>query len=305
MAAKLTSPRVLVLLAGTLALAAAAIAVVALALPADDAPRCSVLPRSNPWNQRVDELPALHRSPAYVRNFGADLPLMADFTMPYTTVGRSQRRVPVRFFYRSDPGPYPIPRDAPVEPGVDRHVIVIDRDRCRLYELYKARRRAGGRRWQAGSGAIFDLRSNRLRPSGLTSADAAGLPIFPGLPRFGEVQRGKIDHAIRFTARCVRDTFVYPARHSDGRCHGRNAPPMGSRFRLRGDFDVSAFPPQAEVILTALQRYGMILADSGTPWSIIGAPSGGWSEDELATLDRVHGSDFEAVDTRSLPKPGL
>jgi len=303
MAANGISPKALALL-GCLVAVTAAVAAAAAALAPHDAPRCGVLPRSNPWNQRVDGLPARRISHTWVRHLGAGLPLVADFSMPYTTVGRRQRGVPVRFYYRSDPGPYPIPRNAPVEPSPDRHVIVIDRDRCRLYELYKARRRAGGRRWQAGSGAIFNLRSNRLRPRGETSADAAGLPIFPGLARFDEVERGTIDHAIRFTGECVRRTFVYPARHSDGRCHGRNAPPMGTRFRLRADFDLSGFPPQARAILVALQRYGMILADSGPSWNVIGAPSEGWSEDELAMLDRVHGGDFEVVDTRSLPKPG-
>jgi hypothetical protein len=224
--------------------------------------------------------------------------------MPYTTVGKSQRRVHVSFFYHSDRGPYPIPRNPPNEGGHDRHVLIVDRDRCKLYELYKARRIGNGRRWRAGSGAIFNLRTNHLRPRGETSADAAGLPILPGLVRFDEVQRGVIDHAVRFTGECVRRTFVYPARHSDGRCHGRDAPPMGSRWRLKASFDVSGFPPQSQVILRALQRYGMLLADSGPVWNIIGAPSPSWDEGDLASLEQVKGRDFEAVDTSRLPKPG-
>jgi hypothetical protein len=212
--------------------------------------------------------------------------------------------VPVSFYYRreSDRGPYPIPRDAPVEEGSDRHVIVVDRDRCVLYELYAARRIAGGRSWRAGSGAVWSLRSNRLRPPGWTSADAAGLPILPGLARYEEVRSGEIDHALRFTVESP-STFVYPARHSDGESSSRRLPPMGTRVRLKASFDVSGFPPQVQVILRALQRYGMILADTGAPWFISGAPSPGWDEDGLESLRRLVGNDFEVVDTRSLPKP--
>jgi hypothetical protein len=279
----------------------------ATALPLPDAPGCPVFPRDNPWNQRVDSLPAAKRSKTFVHWMGAGAPLYADFSMPYASVGANQRRVPVSFFYdsSSDHGPYPIPPNAPVEPGTpDRHVLIVDRARCKLYELYKARKVRGGRRWKAGSGAIWNLRSNRLRPYGWTSADAAGLPILPGLARFDEVQRGVIDHALRVTGEQVRNTFVYPARHSDGRSSSRNAPPMGTHFRLKASFDVSAFPPQAQVILRALQQYGMILADSGAPWFISGTPPG-WDSSQLKSLEAVRGSDFEVVDTSSLPKPGL
>jgi hypothetical protein len=232
---------------------------------------------------------------------------LADFSVPYTTVSGSQPRVPVSFQYRhaSDRGPYPIPPDAPIERGTpDRHVLVLDRDACRLYELYDARRIAGGRRWRAGSGAIWNLHANHFRPRGWTSADAAGLPILPGLARFDEVELGAIDHAIRFTADDVRNTYVYPARHTDGRSRSRNAPPMGSRFRLRPGFDVSTFPPQSRVILTALKRYGMILADSGDPYLLSGATSGAWDFEDLESLRRVKGRDLQVVDTRRLPKPG-
>ena len=284
----------------------AALGTLASGSPLGGAPGCKIFPPSNPWNQRVDRLPVSSHSTTFIRSMGASATLHADFTIPYTTVGKGQRKVPVSFFYRheSDPGPYPIPPEAPIEAGQDRHVIVVDRDACRLFELYKARSIAGGKRWRAGAGATWSLRSNRLRPRKWTSADAAGLPILPGLARFEEVQRGEIDHAIRFTAEDPRRTFVYPARHSDGKSASRRLPPMGTRVRLKESFDISGFPPQAQVILRALQRYGMILADTGAPWFISGAPSPGWKDDDLASLDRVSGSDFEVVDTRSLPSPG-
>jgi hypothetical protein len=280
----------------------------AAALPLPDAPNCPVFPRNNPWNQRVDALPAAKRSDTFVNWMGAGDPLYADFYMPYVSVGAHQRRVPVSFFYgsSSDRGPYPIPPNPPVEPGTpDRHVLIVDRARCKLYELYKARKVRGRKRWKAGSGATWNLRSNHLRPYGWTSADAGGLPILPGLARYDEVARGVIDHAIRVTAHQVRDTFVYPARHSDGRSSSNKAPPMGTRIRLKASFDLTPFPPQAQVILRALQQYGMIIADSGAPWFINGTPSENWDRSQLETLGSVKGLDFEVVDTSSLPKPGL
>jgi hypothetical protein len=288
-------------------IAVAVVATGAVGLAPSNAPACRLLPANNPWNQRVDGAPVVGRSRAFIAHLGSNASVFADFSIPYVTVPSSQRRVPVRFHYwrESDRGRYPIPPNAPVEPGTpDRHVIVLDRDRCRLYELYKARRLAGGKRWRAGSGAIWNLRSNRLRPRGWTSADAAGLPILPGLARFDEAQRGEIDHALRFTAEDVRDAYVYPARHSDGRSSSRNAPPMGSRFRLRADFDTSGFPPQAQVILETLKRYGMILADSGPAFSLGGTPAAGWNLDDLESLRRVKGRDLEVVDTGRQPKPG-
>jgi hypothetical protein len=294
---------------GPIAIAAAVAAVAggAVGLPPSAAPACSVFPPDNPWNQRVDGAPVLPGSAAFVAHLGADAPVFADFSMPYNTVPRSHPRVPVRFRYwrESDRGRYPIPKNPRVEQGTpDRHLILVDRNACRLYELYDARRVRGRKSWRAGSGAIWSLRSNRLRPRGWTSADAAGLPIFPGLARFDEVQHGEIDHALRFTAEGVRDTFVYPARHSDGRSGSGNAPPMGTRFRLRADFDTSGFPPQARVILEGLKRYGMILADSGPAFSLGGAPSRGWNGEDLDSLRRVRGGDLEAVDTSALPRPG-
>jgi hypothetical protein len=217
--------------------------------------------------------------------------------------------VPVSFEYgdESDRGPYPIPPNAPIEGGRsstgDRHVIVVDRDRCRLYELYAAYPLGGGRRWRAGSGAIWSLRSNRLRPRGWTSADAAGLPILPGLARFEELRGGGIDHALRFTAPRTRRAYVYPARHFASDSSDPSLPPMGLRVRLRRDFGTSGFPPQAQAVLRALKRYGAILADNGAPWFIGGAPSRGWDNDDLHSLGRVHGRDFEVVDTGRLPRP--
>jgi hypothetical protein len=288
--------------------------------PLERAPRCKIFPRDSHWNVRVDGLPVAADSARLVRSIGLDRAVHADFGsglwegrpigIPYTTVSRRQRKVPVSFEYadESDRGRYPIPRNAPVEggrgAGGDRHVIVVDRSRCRLYELFAAYPQDGGARWRAGSGAVWSLRSNRLRPRGWTSADAAGLPILPGLARYSEARRGAIDHALRFTAQRTRRAFVYPARHFASSSDDPALPPMGLRVRLRAGFDTSGFPRQARIVLTALKRYGMILADNGSPWYISGAPSRGWSNDDLHQLGRVRGADFEVVDTSSLPRPG-
>jgi hypothetical protein len=287
--------------------------------PLPGAPRCPVFPPDNHWNLRVDRLPVDPRSDAIVRSIGAGEHMHADFGsgryegapigIPFVTVSGSQRRVPVSFEYadESDRGRYPIPPRVPIEGGRssdgDRHVIVVDRSRCRLYELFAAYPRAGGARWAAGSGAIFDLRSNRLRPRGWTSADAAGLPILPGLARYDEVRRGRIDHALRFTAERTRRAFVYPARHFASELTDPDLPAMGQRLRLRAGFDVARFPPQSRVVLRALKRYGMILADNGSSWYVTGAPSRGWDDDDLHSLQRVPGSAFEVVDTSRLPRP--
>jgi hypothetical protein len=281
--------------------------------PVKGAPHCTVFPRSNPWNQRVDQLPVASNSSAIVESIGLDRYVHPDFGsgtyegrpigIPYTTVSRRQAKVSVSFEYagESDRGPYPIPRNAPIEGGRsadgDRHVIVVDRDRCRLYELFAAYPVSGGKRWRAGSGAIWNLRSNRLRPRGWTSADAAGLPILPGLARYEEVRRGEIDHALRFTAPRTRRAFVYPARHYASSSNDPHLPPMGLRVRLKQGFDVSRFPRQARVILRALQRFGMILADNGSPWYVSGAPSRAWDNDDLHTLQRVTGRSLEVVKT--------
>ena len=239
---------------------------------------------------------------------GTDAPLFADFYVPYVSVDAHQRGVPVSFFYdsSSDHGLYPIPPNAPVEPGTpDRHVLVVDRDRCKLYEVYKARRLAGGRRWKAGSGAIWNLRSNRMRPRGWTSADAGGLPILPGLARYDEVQRGSDRPRAASDGSPGAEHFVYPARHSDGRSRNRRAPPMGTRIRLKASFDISGFPPQAQVILRALQQYGMILADSGAPWFINGTPAGLGPAPARFAGARVKGAGLRGRRHAQPAKPGL
>jgi len=280
---------------------------------------CPVFPADNQWNLRVDRLPVLRGSDAIVRSIGVGEHMHADFGsgryqgapigIPYVTVPRRQRRVRVSFQYaaESDRGRYPIPRRVPMEGGRasdgDRHVIVMDRSRCRLYELFDAHPVNGGARWRAGSGAIFNLRSNRLRPRGWTSADAAGLPILPGLARYPEVRRGRIDHALRFTASETRRAFIYPARHFASDLTDPDLPAMGQRLRLKTGFDISRFPRQSRIVLRALKRYGMILADNGSSWYVSGAPSRGWDNDDLHSLHDVPGSAFEVVDTTRLPRP--
>jgi hypothetical protein len=233
-------------------------------------------------------------------DFGSGLWEGAPIGIPYDVVGRRTPRSRVSFDYadESDRGPYPIPRGVHVEGGGDRHALLVDRDACRLYELYALRRTASG--WRAGSGATWSLRSNRLRPAGWTSADAAGLPILPGLARYDEVARGAIHHALRFTVRRSRRAYVYPARHFASSLTDPSLPPMGLRLRLKADFSTRGFPPQARVVLEALKRYGMIVADNGSSWFVSGAPDRRWSNDDLHALGRVHGRDFEVVDASSL-----
>jgi hypothetical protein len=286
----------------------AAAAAHGLRLPA--APGCPVFPASNPWNQRVDRLPVARGSATIVAAVGADERVHADFGsglwlgspigIPITVVPGSQAKTRVSFDYadESDRGPYPIPANVRLEGGADRHALIVDRDRCRLYELYALERRDG--RWHAGSGAIWSLRSNELRPAGWTSADAAGLPILPGLARYDEVARGRIDHALRFTVERTRRAYVYPARHYASDETDPSLPPMGLRFRLKASYPIAGFPRQARIVLTALRRYGMIVADNGSSWYVTGAPDPRWSNDDLHTLHRVPGSAFEVVDTRSL-----
>src|SRR3954447_1011184 len=273
--------------------------------------KCPVFPRSSAWNQRVDKLPRASNSDTLVASIGLNAGVHADFGaglydggpigIPYATVGKAQRKVAVSFDYadESDKGPYPLPANAPIEGGPsadgDRHVIVVDRAACRLYELFDAHPQ--GARWHAGSGAIFDLRSNRQRPKGWTSADAAGLPIFPGLARPDDLRAGSIDPALRFPASKTRRPFIPPARHFASNSDDPSLPPMGLRVRLKASFDTSGFPKQARMVLTALKRYGAILADNGSPWYLTGSPSRRWSNDDLHTLGRVTGKGFEVVDT--------
>jgi hypothetical protein len=185
----------------------------------------------------------------------------------------------------------------------DRHALLLDRNACRLYELYALYPKKGGG-WKAGSGATWNLRSNAVRPAGWTSADAAGLPIFPGLARYDEVARGTIDHALRFTAARTRSSYIYPARHDASSSNDPSLPPMGTRVRLKASIDISGYPKQARIVLQALKTYGMILADNGSNWYISGAPDPRWSNDALHALGGIKGSDFEVVDTSSLPHPG-
>jgi hypothetical protein len=182
-------------------------------------------------------------------------------------------------------------------------VIVVDRDACRLYELFAAYPQGGGASWKAGSGAIWNLKSNKVRPAGWTSGDAAGLPILPGLARYEDLEEGGIDHALRFTAARTRRAYIYPARHFASSLTDPDLPAMGQRLRLKASFETSGFPKQARAVLAALKRYGMILADNGSNWYITGAPHPKWNNDDLHSLGRVHGSDFEAVDTSRLPRP--
>ena len=288
----------------------------ALRMPA--APKCRVFPATNAWNQRVDRLPVAADSEAIVRSIGVGDHVHADFGsglweggpigIPITVVGRRTPRSRVSFEYasESDKGPYPIPRGVKIEGGPnadgDRHALLVDKDSCKLYELFALYARPGGG-WRAGSGAIFDLRKNRLRPAGWTSADAAGLAILPGLARFDEVKRGRIDHALRFTVSRTRRAYVYPARHFASNLTDPTLPPMGLRLRLKASFDTRPYPRQARIVLEALRRYGMIVADNGSDWYLSGAPDPRWSNDQLHTLHRVTGSAFEVVDTSSLPRP--
>ncbi len=255
------------------------------------------------WNRRVDTLPVAANSAAMVSAIGAGTGLHPDFGsflgygIPYNVVGAGTPRSTVSFDYpdESDAGPYPIPANPRIEAGGDAHLLMWDTAACRLYELYAARRSGSG--WHAGSGAIWDLRSNTLRPDGWTSADAAGLSILPGLVRYDEVAAGAILHAIRFTAPHTRSAHVYPARHDAGEGSSASLPPMGLRVRLKASFDTSGFSPRMRVILVAMQRYGIILADNGSPWFFSGTSDARWSDDELNALKGLVGSDFEAVST--------
>ena len=268
------------------------------------------LPASDAWNTPVDKARVDPRSAQLIASIGLGGHLHPDFGadwnggpfgIPYVVVAGTQRTVPVSFEYadESDHGPYPIPPGAPIEGGTssdgDRHVIVVDRDHRRLYELYGAYPANGGASWRAGSGAVFDLATGKPRPAGWTSADAAGLPIFPGLVRYDEVSAGHIDHALRFTVARTRKAYVAPARHFASSSTDPNLPPMGMRVRLKASFDISGYPAQARVILQALKTYGMIVADNGSNWYLSGAPDTRWNDDRLGTLKQVPGSAFEVV----------
>jgi len=269
-----------------------------------------VFPADNPWNTAVDQAAVDPSSDRLIASIGLGTTLHPDFGahwpkgpfgIPYVVVKGSQKKVKVSFTYasESDKGKYPIPKNAPIEGGSkakgDRHVLVLDRDHWKLYELFNAKRVAGTTRWRAGSGAIFDLRSNKLRPAGWTSADAAGLPIFPGLVRYDEVKAGVITNALRFTVAETRKAYVSPARHYASDNTSAGLPPMGMRVRLKADFDIAGFPRQARIVLQAMKTYGMIVADNGSDWYVSGAPDKRWSDDQLGALKSVAGSNFEVV----------
>jgi len=283
-------------------LAAAALPAVAVSLPPAGAPRCAVFPRSNPWNRDISRLSVSSASDTLVSAIGLDARVHPDFSaqggygIPINFVGRGQRAARVSFDYsdESDRVRYPIPARPRIEGGSDRHLLIVDRDACRLYELFDAQRQGGA--WHAGSGAVFDLRSNRLRPDGWTSADAAGLPIMPGLVRYDEVARGRIDHVLRFTAPRTRSAHIFPARHDAG-SSDPSLPPMGLRVRLRASASLAGLGPQARVIARAMKRYGLILADNGSAWYVTGEPDPRWNDDDLHGLDRFTGRDFQVVRT--------
>jgi hypothetical protein len=264
---------------------------------------CPMFPSNNVWNRDISSLPVASNSAAMVNAIGRTSHLHPDFDaigdgIPYNLVDRTTPAYTVRFDYadESDAGPYPIPANPSIEAGSDRHMLLLDKGGCRLYELYDVRK--SGSTWYAGSGAIWNLRSNALRPDGWTSAEAAGLPILPGLVLYSEVQAGAIKHAIRFTASATCG-YIYPARHlTAAPCS--NLPPMGLRVRLKASVDISGFGPQARVVLTALKQYGLILADNGSPWYIGGEPNAAWNDSQLHLLQGLTGDDFEVVDTSAL-----
>jgi hypothetical protein len=269
---------------------------------------CPVFPASNAWNKDVSKLPVNPNSAAYIGSIGLSDHLHPDFGsghygdygIPFKVVSRKQKKVPIHFTAygdESDKGPYPIPPKVHVEGGGagDSHVIVLQKGSCKLYELYAAKKAGAG--WNADSGAVYNLRSNKLRHAGWTSADAAGLPILPGLARADEVRRGKITHALRFTVSRTQAGYISPARHLASSDNDPALPPMGLRLRMKASFDISGYKGQARVIMVALKKYGMIVADNGSDWYISGTPDKRWKDADLDQLKRVPGSAFEALQT--------
>lgn len=274
---------------------------------------CPIFPADHAWNTPVDTLPVHPLSDAYIESIGADTTLHPDFGsgewegapigIPYNVVdGSSIEPAVIEFYYpdESDAGSYPIPDNPLIEAGGDRHILIVDTSDCTLYEIFDAEQNGDGS-WSAGSGAIWDLNGYELRPAEWTSADAAGLAILPGLVRYDEIASGAINHAIRFTAEETQQLFVWPARHFASDITDENVPPMGQRFRLKASFDISGFPPDVQVLLRAMQVYGLILADNGSDWYINGAPDPGYDDEAFhEAFDVISGSDFEAVDASSL-----
>jgi hypothetical protein len=277
---------------------------------------CPVFPADNAWNTDISKLPVDDNSAAYLAAMNAsttklhpDFGQDSTYGIPYIVVIGSAAKFPATFDYadESDAGPYPIPMNAPIEGGAsadgDRHTLAVDKDNCKLYELYDAH--PLGNAWHAGSGAIFDLRSNALRPDGWTSADAAGLPIFPGLVRYEEaVEAGAITHALRFTAARTQNAFVHPATHGASNASDPTLPPMGTRVRLKASFDTTPFAAPVKAILLAMQTYGMFLADNGSDWYVSGSTDARWNDDDLAPLKTVPASAFEVVQLGAItPQP--
>jgi hypothetical protein len=266
---------------------------------------CAVFPPNNVWHMNVSALPVSRRSSTWKRAIHAGTTFLhpdfgppSSYGIPYAVVGEGHAKVSVRFTYasESDPGPYPFGPDIPIEGGSDRHALVIDRSDCTLYELFAARWNGGNP--TAGSGAIFRLagpKANRLRPAGWTSADAAGLPIFAGLLRYDEVKAGLVDHAIRMTVGCTHDSYLWPARHAAG-TSDRRCPPMGARFRLRASFAIGRFGPSVRVVLRAMKRYGLVVADNGSDWYFQGTVDPHWTYRFVDQLKRIPASAFVAVD---------
>jgi hypothetical protein len=271
-----------------------------------------MFPSDNPWNRDVSGDPVDVNSDNYIAsiNLGAhylhaDFGSPADYGIPYVVVPATQPFVPITFTEygdESDPGPYPFPPDAPVEAGSDHHALVLDQGNCHLYELYHAAKDPSGPGWFGGSGAIFDLHSDALRPDSWTSADAAGLPILPGLVRYDEVTAGEILHAVRFTVWRAQRAWVHPATHY-GTTTDVNYPPMGTRLRLKATYDISGFTGEAQVVLVALKRYGMMVADAGTSWYITGSTDPRWDDTDLDQLKSVPGSAFEVVQLGTIYTP--
>jgi hypothetical protein len=290
----------------TLVTAAAAVAVAAApGNPLPRAPRCPAVPAGFTLDRRVDHLPVAPDSDRMVAAIGAGSPMHADFGsglyegraigIPFDVVSKRTPRSRVRFDYadESDRVRYPIPAGVHIEGGGDRHALLVDRDACKLYELYALERKGSG--WSAGSGAVWDLRRPRPRRAGWTSADAAGLPILPLLARYDEARGGHIGHALRITVPRTRNGYVFPARHSASSDGDPALPRMGERLRLKASVELGRFPPQARAVLRALREYGGIVADNGSAWFVSGAPDRHWDNDQLATLRRISGSDFEVV----------
>jgi hypothetical protein len=267
---------------------------------------CQVFPADNIWNTDISTMPVHARSAQWLASSSAaSTHLHPDFGappwgMPYNVVDNSHPTYSITFTYasESDPGPYPVGADTIIEGGSDRHALIVNRDTCTLYELFTLS--GSGSSWSAGSGAVFPLGSNALRPLGWTSADAAGLPIFPGLVRWDEVQAGAINHAIRFTVMQSDRSFLWPARHQAGSAANPALPPMGARFRLKGTYDISHFSVQTRVILLAMQHYGLILADNGSNWFFGGTQDAAWPDSLISELKTVPAAQFEAVDESSL-----